>query len=92
MTEPTEEAPMKRYARRRLRFHRTSAQIAEAFKAHSAGEVDLFIMVYHRRHRANLRPWGTGFQPTPWTCPTCHQRVRHPDDLRYLVTTEKKRT
>jgi len=71
----------------RFTFHEGNRDdLVRAFKAFEAGERRIYLVVYHgRRHRAAVRAWGTGFQPTPWRCPRCGKDVTHPDDLRYAV-------
>lgn len=45
---------------RRLRFHHGPEEIAEGWQAAIDGKRRIFLVVYHRGHRAALRRWGTG--------------------------------
>lgn len=67
---------------KKLTFHRTTPSLAVALQGYEEETLSLFLVVYHRGHRARVRPFGTGFQPTPWRCSKC-RRIAYADDLRY---------
>lgn len=75
-----------------LTFARSKDALAVALRGAAEGVLDLWLVVYHQGHRAGIRPFSEGFQPTPWRCPQCRKRVVAPDDLRYATaTTLRKR-
>lgn len=44
---------------------------------------DLFWRVFHEGHFATRRRYDKGFQPVPWTCPECEERIDDENELRY---------
>jgi hypothetical protein len=54
---------------------------------HTRGLCLLALQVYHACTASYVatRPYDTGFQPTPWVCPHCSERVSSADELGYAL-------
>jgi hypothetical protein len=48
---------------------------------------DLFILVKHSccEHPVAVRPYKKGFQPVPWVCPECGEKVSRQSELGYDI-------